>query len=176
VTAWESARKEVTEETRSDFDDYHHYRYLPSERFGLFARCVAEKRIPLAKRFGRSWADQSRPMGNERLDRILQCLSDGGFEETQREAPEVLCIPDAGAFPGHGIELPEAESARNSVTALQNRPPLVDGVLFQALGDELKGVVHRVRAMEYANVARVDHAVVNQGIEVYDLVPVTGAE
>jgi hypothetical protein len=50
VNAWESEREKVTDATVLDLRDYPHHRYLPPEKFSLFARCVAEKRIQLAKR------------------------------------------------------------------------------------------------------------------------------
>jgi hypothetical protein len=87
----ESAREEITNETIQDLRDYPHYRYLPSERFGLFARCVAEKRIQVAKTIDCDWTDESRPVTYDRLERFLQCLAGGGFGEDQRERHREFC-------------------------------------------------------------------------------------
>ena len=91
ISVLESTREEITQETILDLRDYPHYRYLPSNRFGLFARCVTEKRIQMAKSIKCAWIDDPTLDTQEPLENFLQCLARGGFSEVERERHREFC-------------------------------------------------------------------------------------
>jgi hypothetical protein len=77
VTDWEAAREKITDETVLDLRECPHYRYLPPEKFSLFVRCVTEKRIQPAKRFGCSWTEDRRTTIGEAFDHLVAARSHG---------------------------------------------------------------------------------------------------
>lgn len=126
VSGAESAREEITHLTTLDLRDYPHYRYLPRDRFGLFARCVAEKQIQMATTIDCQWPQESGSVADERLDRLLECLDRGGFGEAQRESHREFCAllmreHFKALESGHALthSPPDAAPERNQVSRLQ---------------------------------------------------------